>query len=94
MQWGACPPAPRSLEAAQLEGFQAMRARILARPGRRPEQVVATIVHLAEMTTMPLRTRIGGDVRMLRWIKRWLPERVATTLIATAFRRMAGKRTT
>jgi NAD(P)-dependent dehydrogenase (short-subunit alcohol dehydrogenase family) len=94
MQWGARPPAPRSLEAAQLEGFQAMLARILARPGRRPERVVAAIVRLAEMTTMPLRTRIGGDVRLLRRLKRWLPERVATTLIAAAFRRMAGKRIT
>lgn len=92
MEWGERAPGPDSLEAGQLAGYRAMRARLLARPGRDAAQVVAAIVRLAEMRKMPLRTRIGGDAWLMRGIKRLLPEGAAVALIGAAFRRMMAGR--
>ena len=87
MEWGKRALPPDSVEANQLAAFRALHARILARPGRAPAPVVAAIVRLAEMRAMPLRTRIGGDARMMRQVKRWLAEGVGVSLMAAAFRR-------
>ncbi|HYR33662.1 MAG TPA: SDR family oxidoreductase [Burkholderiales bacterium] len=87
MEWGARPMAPESGEARQLGRYRAMQARMLARPGRIPNPVIDAIVRLAEMKRMPLRTRVGSDARLLRGLKRWLPERVSIGLIGAAFRR-------
>jgi NAD(P)-dependent dehydrogenase (short-subunit alcohol dehydrogenase family) len=87
MQWGARSPSPESLEAEQLTGYRAMRARLLARPGRDPAPVVEAIVRLAEKNVMPLRTRVGSDIRLLSAVRRWLPEGVVIALLGAAFRR-------
>lgn len=87
MQWGARAVAPDSIEAKQLLGYRAMQARLLSRPGRDPAPVVEAIVRLTEMKVMPLRTRVGSDVRLLRALRRSLPEGAAISLLGAAFRR-------
>jgi len=92
MQWGARPLPPESLEAKQLVGYRAMQSRILARPGRDPAPVVKAIVRLAEKRSMPLRTRVGSDVRFLKAMRRWLPEGAVIALLGAAFRRSMADR--
>jgi len=92
MQWGARPLPPESLEAKQLAGYLAMQARLLARPGRNPAPVVEAVVWLAGKKTMPLRTRVGSDVRFLRAMRRCLPEGAAIALLGAAFRRRMANR--
>lgn len=92
MQWGARALSPESLEAEQLAGYRAMQARLLARTGRHPAPVVEAIVRLAEKNFMPLRTRVGGDVRLLRAMRRWLPESAVIALLGAAFRRRIADR--
>ena len=91
MEWGAQAVPADSTEARQLAGYRAMRERILARQGRDPARVVAEIVGLTGMEVMPLRTRIGAEARLMRSVKRWLPERAALGILGAVFRRaMAG----
>jgi NAD(P)-dependent dehydrogenase (short-subunit alcohol dehydrogenase family) len=87
MEWGTRPIAPQSAEAMQLDRYRAMQATLLAQPGRSPVPVIEAIVRLAEMKTMPLRTRVGLDAHLLRAVQRWLPEALAVRLIGSAFRR-------
>jgi NAD(P)-dependent dehydrogenase (short-subunit alcohol dehydrogenase family) len=87
MQWGSRPIAPGGIEARQLAAYRAMRERLLAAAGRDPAPVVEAIVALARAPVMPLRTRVGADARLLHRLKRWLPERLAVSLIGAAFRR-------
>jgi NAD(P)-dependent dehydrogenase (short-subunit alcohol dehydrogenase family) len=87
MEWGARRVPVGSEDARALERYRAMRRRILERPGRDPAAVAEAIIRLAEMRTMPLRTRIGSDARFLYGMKRWLPEGLAVGLIGAAFRR-------
>jgi NAD(P)-dependent dehydrogenase (short-subunit alcohol dehydrogenase family) len=87
MEWGARPIEPDGEDARQLERYRAMRKRMLERPGRRPAPVVQAIARLAQMNTMPLRTRVGADACLLYGIKRWLPQALAVRLMGAAFRR-------
>jgi NAD(P)-dependent dehydrogenase (short-subunit alcohol dehydrogenase family) len=86
-QWGSRNMVSDSIEQRQLEALTAMRERMLARAGKDPAAVVDAVLRLVEATRMPLRTRVGADVRMLHWLKAWLPERLVQPLIASAFRR-------
>jgi NAD(P)-dependent dehydrogenase (short-subunit alcohol dehydrogenase family) len=90
--WGERDLDPAGAEAAQLTGYRAMRERMLAGAGRDPAAVVAAIVRLAEMESMPLRTRVGGDAFLLRAVKRLLPEPVALSIVGAAFRRLIADR--
>jgi len=94
MEWGALPVAAQSIEARQLDGYRAMQAKLLARPGREPGPVIEAIVRLAEKDIMPLRTRVGFDAHLLHALKRWLPEGIALGVLGSAFRRRLadGKR--
>ena len=87
MAWGKQDAPLDRIDQKQLANYQAMRERLMAGPGRDPAPVVAAIVKLAEMKTMPLGTRIGTDARLLWGIKRWLPESLGVALIGAAFRR-------
>ena len=87
MKWGRHALEPGSVEARQLEGHRAMLAKMLAREGRDPAPVIEAIADLATMKSMPLRTRVGGDVRSVRLLKRWLPERLFLKIMHAAFRR-------
>lgn len=92
MQWGEREIAPGSVENGQLEAYRAMQKRLLARPGRDPAPVVEAIVKLAEMETMPLRTRVGHDAKSVPLLARWLPERVGLALAGRVYRRRMGPR--
>ena len=85
--WGERTIASASVEYAQLGAYRAMLARLLARPGKNPEAVVNAVLRLAAMKRLPLRTRVGSDVRILHWLKSVLPERWAQRLLVSAFRR-------
>lgn len=87
MEWGARAAEPGSIEAEQLVAYRAMQAHMLESEGRDPAQVVDVIIRLAEMTRMPLRTRVGGDARALRFLQRCLPESLFLKIIGAIFRR-------
>jgi NAD(P)-dependent dehydrogenase (short-subunit alcohol dehydrogenase family) len=89
--WGARPASPGSIDERQLAGYRAMRARMIAAPGKHPAAVVETVLRLAEMKTMPLRTRVGRDARVLHALERLLPERVAAAVLGRVFRRRLGE---
>ncbi len=89
--WGSRALPTDSMETKQLAQYRAMQARMLARPGRDPALVVAAIVKLAERKTMPLRTRVGSDSRMMHRLRRWLPESLAQNMIGATFRRLMTK---
>lgn len=91
MEWGDHPPPEDSIEARQLAGYRAMQARLLARPGQDPQAVANAVVRLAECARMPLRTRVGSDAKLMRALRRWLPERMVIALTGAAFRRQLGK---
>ena len=92
MKWGEHAPEPGSFEAGQLAAYRAMQARMLESEGRNPAPVIDAIGRLAEMTLMPLRTRVGGDARAVALMKRCLPERLFLRIIGAVFRsRMAIK---
>jgi NAD(P)-dependent dehydrogenase (short-subunit alcohol dehydrogenase family) len=86
--WGECPLPADGAEAQQLAAYRAMRTRLLAAPGRSPEEVATTIVRLALKKRMPLRTRVGADARFLHLLRRVLPERWALRLMGGVFQRM------
>lgn len=88
LRWGEGLHALDDAEEKQLRGYRAMLARRLARPGKSESAVVDTIVRLLASTRMPLRTRVGGDAKALRWIKRLLPEAWAQRLLQAQTRRM------
>lgn len=91
MEWGRGVTID-SVDEQQLADYRAMRNRLLAGKGRDPGPVVANIVRLAELQTMPFRTRVGADAHFMRLVKRWLPEKIALRMIGNAFRRrMAAK---
>jgi NAD(P)-dependent dehydrogenase (short-subunit alcohol dehydrogenase family) len=86
--WGDRSLQADGVEAQQLTAYRAMRARLLAAPGRSPEEVATTIVRLALKRRMPLRTRVGADARLLHSLRRVLPEQCALRLMGAVFQRM------
>lgn len=91
MEWGARPPAAGTPADRQLADYRAMQARMLSRGGRTPAPVIEAIADLAEMTTMPLRTRVGSDARALRRLRRWLPEALFLKIVGVIYRRSMGR---
>lgn len=87
LRFGERALAADGIEPTQLQAFRAMLARRLARPGNPATAVADAVLRLAEAKRMPLRTRVGGDVRALHWMKSLLPERIAQRLLTSAFRR-------
>lgn len=86
--WGEESPPIGSVAARQLGAFRRLRATLLAHPGKDPETVVDAVVRLAEMTRMPLRTRVGSDAKLLHGLARLLPEAASQALVGTFFRRL------
>jgi len=92
MEWGTQEETLDHIDAEQLAGYRAMREQMLEAKGRDPALVVSTVISLAEMKRMPIRTRVGADAHLLRGIKRWLPENWAMTVLGAAFRRRLSKK--
>lgn len=93
MVWGEGPLPAGSFDARQLAAYRDMQAKMLARRGNDPYTVVEAVVRLAEMDTMPLHTRVGGDAKAVRVLKHWLPEGAGAALIGALFRRkLVGER--
>lgn len=86
LRWGEQTQQLDATEQAQLRGYRALLARLLARPGKDEGGVVDAIVNLLQRAQMPLRTRVGSDAKSLHWLKRLLPERLAQRLLVTKFR--------
>ena len=73
MVWGERPLPAGGRDARQLAAYRSMQEKLLARPGKDPAAVVRAVLALAEMETMPMRTRVGADA-----------ERVARQAVAAA----------
>lgn len=89
--WGEEPPLADSPAARQLVAFRRLRATLMARPGADPAAVVDVVVRLAEMTRMPLRTRVGYDAKLLHGLARILPEAARHALVGASFRRLLDR---
>lgn len=87
MVWGERPLAADGRDARQFAAYRDSQSKMLARPGRDPAAVVDVVVRLVESDRMPLRTRVGTDVKSARLLKRWLPEGVAAALVGALLRR-------
>jgi len=92
MVWGERPLTAGGADARQLAAYREWQARMLAGPGYDPAAVVDAVVGLTELAAMPLRTRVGGDAKSTRWLKRWLPENAFTALTGALFRRQLASR--
>jgi NAD(P)-dependent dehydrogenase (short-subunit alcohol dehydrogenase family) len=75
--------------AEQTRAHRGLRERIRARPtSGSPQPVVGALLRLAEAERVPLRTRIGVDVRAIAMLRAVLPERAFMALYGAATRRM------
>lgn len=88
LRWGTGLDSLHEAEERQLCGYRNLLARRLAQPGKSEAAVVDAVVHLLDRTHMPLRTRVGGDAKALRWLKALLPESWAQRLLQSQTRRM------
>lgn len=88
LRWGAGLDSLHEAEERQLRGYRAMLARRLAQPGKSEDAVVDAVVRLLACARMPLRTRVGGDAKALRWLKALLPEAWAQRLLQSQTRRL------
>jgi NAD(P)-dependent dehydrogenase (short-subunit alcohol dehydrogenase family) len=86
LAWGA---RDEPAYAAQNAAYQRFRQRLRARPAAAsPEPVVRALVRLAQARRVPLRTRVGRDVRSVALLRALLPEDVFVSLYGTMTQRM------
>lgn len=87
-QWGEQHETPDSPYRTQNKNFARYRERRASGPGNPPDPVIEAVIRLAEMKTMPLRTRCGADAKSLYGLKRLTPEWLQTLLFSRAFHKM------
>ena len=77
--------------AAQNRAYQQFRRRLSRRPSSGgPAPVVRALCRLAEAEKVPLRTRIGRDVRSVALLRALLPESVFVAAYGAMARRVMG----
>lgn len=84
----ASKASPYRVQTANLRRWQEKRA---AGRGVPPERVVRSIVRLAGVHTMPLRTVVGADATAANLLQRLLPFNWAPSLMSKVFQRQLTK---
>ena len=79
-RWGESSFAPSSPYLRQSRGYAALKARLAAGRTPGPDVVADAVVRLASQRRMPLRVRVGADVRAVHAARRLLPERAWVAL--------------
>lgn len=85
--WGERSFRPGSAYTAQTAAYARLKQGFASRPAGGPEAVARTVVALADSRSLPLRSRVGGDARLLHLLRRLLPERAASCLLGAAYAR-------
>lgn len=89
-QYGARTFDPTSPYAEQSKALKRYRERRASGPGKPPDEVINTVMRLAEGKRMPLRVRCGKDARAVYAMKRLLPERLQWAVLSASYKKMFG----
>jgi NAD(P)-dependent dehydrogenase (short-subunit alcohol dehydrogenase family) len=87
IQWGAQPAVAYQ---SWTEGYHALQKKLAGGKGRSPQPVIKRILTLASASSVPLRSPVGSDSIMARWLIGLLPVGVRMAMFRRMFKRLFG----
>ena len=88
VRWSQDGSANGTAYAVQTAGMMRFRERLSAKEGSSPKTVAATVLKLAEVAKMPLRTRCGRDASASYLLKKLAPASLSTRLFSSLYDRV------